>query len=1365
MPRSRRFPVALLVLTVLAAVWMSRIGERTPALAPSAVARLSALPDAAPGGSPAPAWDQDPDPDLAAFAAWARTLVADAPPALDDAALAEGIRLARARRDTLRSWIRTDPGRALAAALPVRLRAALPPEILVEVEERVSGRGELALLAAYPPPGRTVPAPVFRHATVAGKEYRAYPEPRRRRLPTRSDISLHGIAIDGELAVSDSPVRLLEPGEPLANRPRERSCPGCSRDAVAEPVWFEAGGKLHPACDAAHLRTAEARLLAAEEGAREALAGNNLPGASGVVGRPAKDWTHGTKRLLVILVDFPDKTGRPVNPFDGSAPVTTAYALAAVNDPGGVRDFYEENSFGKTTLSFSAGDVTAVLRMPQTASHYATGNRVSQLHQDARNAAQTAGFDVPSYDRIGVVFSDLGDLPNSQFTFGGLGSIESKNFWVNGWYAFELLAHELGHTYGLPHANLWEVTDANPISLAGSSLAYGDPWDLMGGGSTPDRHFSPWNKSLLHWIPDAAVFLAESSGTVRLHRFDHASASPSTPLALKIVRDRDRDYWIGHRRATSNSGLDNGAYVLWAGNENLDANLLDLSAPVNEPQQAALAVGSAHADPAAGINLLPLQRGGAGEADEWLDVQVTLQPRIFWSRPTWNVDEQQGTVTLTVERAANAQGLVTVAYATSNGTAAAPADYQTSSGVLIWPAGDLAAKSIVLNLQPDAFAEGSETFTVTLSSPSGAVIVDDPVARVVIADPGARDPDFAPDFLNSTVEDVVLEPDGGLVVAGWFSLAQDAAFGLHDRPGLARFRPDGSFDPTFAPGAGATGGDIPRLHAVVRLPDGKFLVGGEFTSMHGTPRNRIARLQADGTLDDAFVPSTGANDVVRAILALPDGSILVGGDFTAFAGQPREYLARLLPDGTLDPAYVGPDFGDTSGWSVASLALQPDGKLLVGGAFYFTGGSTRAGLCRLLADGSLDPAFTGVAAGAHELGNPSQLAIVRDIKLQPDGRILLAGTFSAFNGTSRGGVARLHADGSLDTAFAPTSNGDGATVFLQPDGKVLFGGSFTTVNGSPASRLARLTAAGALDPTFSAASGPSSEVNVLALQPDGKLVYAGDVSNFQGVSTRALGRLFPGLTSLPGTVQFAADRVPGTEGSSAALSVSRIGGTGGSLVLGYATRPGTATPGSDFTAISGILEWPAGDASPRTIEVPVLADAALDPGDTFSVHLGQPTRDGTLLGPTQRATVEIAQPLTYAVWSAAAFSPAELLDPDISGSGHDPDGDGLTNLEEYAQGLPPKDGSRIGTPVAAVVRIGATPYLTLSFRRWIASDDLLYEVQSAPAPGGPWTTDAVSYGQPQPNGDGTETVTYRDLQPADAASRRCLRLRVSLTPP
>ena len=1325
-------------------------------------------------------WKQESRPALGDFSAWSDRWLG-APAAERAALVAEGVALAGARRAELKAMIRNDPQAAIAAAVPLAVRAQLPEEVSALLEQRVSGEGRLAQLGVLGVPGEHVAVPIYKEATVNGETFRAYTYGRRETQATKVGISVLGVALDGTLAVSESPLRVLEPGEvPAAGQPVVAVCPvSGDRTPVAErsPLntdglrAVEAGGKVYVLCHVEHAEVFEARLRTAEdaaepdEGALQAAftQENGQAGTSGVSGRPSLAWSTGAKKVLIIRVDFSDKTGTPVNPAD-SQQITPTYATNVFGVTNGISDFYAQASYGATSLTLLSSDVTPVYRMPQTATYYAQGDGTNAynatLHSNAESAAVAGGFTLANYDRIGVVFSNLSGITNSKITYAGLGALAGNQFWINGYFDFRACAHEIGHNYGLQHCNLWQVSDGNPVSAAGYSAEYNDPFGVMSSGTTDIKyHFDMWEKSLLHWIPDTSVTPVSAAGTYRVYRFDHASANTANQLALKIVRNSTQDYWIGLRQLfTSNTSLMNGAYILWGYNSVVQGNLLDMTTPGSSAQDAALAVGASFHDTVAGITINPIAKGGT-TPNEYLDVSISFDPRLEWQVSTVTADQQLGTATLTLTRSGSSVGAVSVNFATADGTALAGTHYTAQSGTVNWANGDGAPKTVTVPLSTNAVFNGLKTFTVTLSAPTGgAVIVNSATATVNIASPGTGDPGFHADRVNSTLQKVLVQTDGKLLIGGWFSQLQDSA-SIYSRSGIARLNADGRIDTAYAnSGAGV---NTTPVRAMALQPDGKLLIAGDFTAVNGTTRNRVARLNADGTLDTTFDPGTGSAASVRALAWQPDGKIIVGGDFTAFAGVAREYVARLNPDGSLDTGFVGPDFIGTSGWRVHALALQPDGKILAAGYFYLSASlPRRAGLVRMSASGTFDSSFN-VGHGAHAAGNTASLQTVNAIAVQRDGSIVVGGAFTAFNNVTHNYLARVDGTGALDATFNPSSDAAVNSLLVQADGKILAGGSFATMNSTAQSRFARLKADGTLDTAFNVGTGSTGDINDVQMQPDGREMIAGDFATIQGVASITVGRLFAGPPGLPGTVQFSSSTYAGTEGNDVAITATRTGGSYGAVSMNYGTQPGTAAA-TRYTPASGTLSWADGDAASKSFTLSLVNDNIAQPNQTLTLNLGIAI-GGAILATPGTASVSIS--MAYAAWKNSKFTAAELLDPTISGDLADPDRDGLLNIFEYAYGFEPKIRNFTNLPSTAMQNIGGSNYLTLTFRRSPTAGDLIYTPQSG-APLGTWNGLPVQVGSPVINADGTETVTFRDSVPFDPATTplRFMRLQVIASP-
>ena len=346
----------------------------------------------------------------------------------------------------------------------------------------------------------------------------------------------------------------------------------------------------------------------------------------------------------------------------------------------------------------------------------------------------------------------------------------------------------------------------------------------------------------------------------------------------------------------------------------------------------------------------------------------------------------------------------------------------------------------------------------------------------------AQSPDDFNPGANNPVDAIAIQPDGKVLVGGSFSF-----IGGQVRSCLARLNADGTFDYAFNPGASDS------VNSLAVQSDGKILVGGGFTTLGGQPRNGIARLNADGSLDSSFNPDANGFLGVRSLALQTDGKVLLGGDFTTIGGQTCNRIARLNVNGSLDTGF-NPDVDG----SVHSLAVQADGKVLVGGYFTNIGGQPRNGMARLNADGSLDTSFN--------LGTNTN-SVVHSFAMQADGKVLVGGEFTTIGGQPRNNIARLHADGSLDTGFNPNVSGGFGVVSLvvQTDGKVLLGGSFYSVGGQTRSSIARLNSDGSLDLGFNPIL--DDQISSLALQADGKVLLGGHFGTIDSQSRIRLARL------------------------------------------------------------------------------------------------------------------------------------------------------------------------------------------------------------------------------------------------------------------
>lgn len=354
---------------------------------------------------------------------------------------------------------------------------------------------------------------------------------------------------------------------------------------------------------------------------------------------------------------------------------------------------------------------------------------------------------------------------------------------------------------------------------------------------------------------------------------------------------------------------------------------------------------------------------------------------------------------------------------------------------------------------------------------------------------GGIDASFDPG-VDGRVGPVAVQPDGQIVIGGGILALPDGGFtavGGQPRSGLARLHADGAVDAGFA-NAGANG----HVYAMAAQADGKTIVGGAFTTIGAQPRRGTARLNADGSVDAGF-RDPGVIGTVYAAAVQPDGKLLIGGNFTQVGTQARSYLARLDADGIVDADFVDADVHG----AVHALAVQADGKVLIGGEFTAVGVQPRGYLARLNADGSLDEGFVDPAA------NEKVLVLVA----QADGRLVAGGRFTQIGGQARHYLARLDANGRLDADFADIDANDQVSALaVQADGKLVIGGNFSEIGTQARNHVARVDADGHLDDGFGD-PGFSSTVSALAVQADGRILVGGWFTSVGSASRRALARL------------------------------------------------------------------------------------------------------------------------------------------------------------------------------------------------------------------------------------------------------------------
>jgi len=310
---------------------------------------------------------------------------------------------------------------------------------------------------------------------------------------------------------------------------------------------------------------------------------------------------------------------------------------------------------------------------------------------------------------------------------------------------------------------------------------------------------------------------------------------------------------------------------------------------------------------------------------------------------------------------------------------------------------------------------------------------------IVVLNPnGTPDSTFSANALLNTGSDVragFVEPNGNILIGGFFTTVNGSA-----QKNLARFKPNGHRDSSFTVGTGAN-----NEVTCISSNGQKIAISGFFSQYNGNARQGFAFLENDGTLDTNFTNPTWTSQI-RAQYVLPNNKVLIGGNFSSFQSAPFDRIARLNADGSVDTSF---NPGSGAGGPVEAIVLQPNGQIIIGGSFTTYNGQSCNRVARLNPNGSLDTSFN-VALGPN--------STVRALAVTANGKIVVAGQFLTFNGSSVNFIVQLNANGSVDGNFMTGTGFNGSThaLAIQPDNKILVGGAFTQFQGSASARIIRL---------------------------------------------------------------------------------------------------------------------------------------------------------------------------------------------------------------------------------------------------------------------------------------------------------------------
>ena len=470
-------------------------------------------------------------------------------------------------------------------------------------------------------------------------------------------------------------------------------------------------------------------------------------------------------------------------------------------------------------------------------------------------------------------------------------------------------------------------------------------------------------------------------------------------------------------------------------------------------------------------------------------------------------------------------GITTSVYSndTYNGSVTSSANINNVTFSLVTPitiAGATINNQGVISIPSDV-AIGTYTLNYRLSAIGNCTTSD--VATVTIIVGNITTPTIVAGLrANNVVNLIGLQSNNKSIISGFLSSYNDI---LQNK--IARLNTNLTLDTTFNASGPSPSNQPPQSMAI--QSDDKIIVVGSFTGFSGGSNGfGIARLNQNGSIDTGF--NTGGTGIglvnfkANTCAIQQDGKILVGGQFGSYNGVNCRSLIRLNSNGSIDSSFTFPNY--PSSW-VSRVLIQPDGKVLVEGLFGFAfTDPTNRHLIRLNSDGTLDGTFTtGYTGPTGQIPSVSYSNVItlQNMALRSDGKIIIVGAFTNYNGSSTNNIIRLLSNGQIDPIFnfsAGVERGINDLIIEPVTNKLIIGGEFTTFGTTPVKKLIRLNTDGTIDTSFNIGTGTtdsvtfpgctfcSNYVKALKLQPDGKILVGGKFTTFNGLSATNITRIF-----------------------------------------------------------------------------------------------------------------------------------------------------------------------------------------------------------------------------------------------------------------
>jgi len=1101
---------------------------------------------------------------LSQFTAWTERFL-NAPDAEQADLIEQGRQLAQARRPLFKQLIKDDPRRALELAVPMVVRQKLPGDVLALLERRLNTRAGVNVYQGVPAEGQPPPVPgqTLTHRIAEVPQEGAYNlhvyGRRAESVLNVPNAALNGIILDREFAANESPLRVLEVGErPDPRKKAITECPVSGKTTLdpeqatlaitpeQQESVIETPEEIIYLCGPYHATFVQEQLIYGE-----GTTGGPVS-LTGVLPAPPTP-AIGQLKVLYIPMTFQDQNDRLP---------TESKSYEVMRN---VADYYSKSSFGKLTTQTT---VTPHVKLPKNEAWYiqrdtSNGGDINGLGMEmdhAREEARKIGFDWQDYD---VTILRLIGGPRATGGWGGGG-----NVWVYG-DSVGVTAHEIGHTFGLAHANFWDTAGTSSIG-PGANAEYGNSYDNMGGGSVPTDQYNVAAKVQVKWLPQNYVQHVSTSGLYRIYAFDQPLLDPRNRYAMTLTKDSLRTYWGEVRQLYNGSAsrpwADQGMLLGWKYPSGSGSNiqLIDTTpgSPYNK-DDAAIALGQTFGDTETGIFMTTV--GVSTTTPKYVDVLVNIGDFSSNTAPTLtltasaNAVPQNATVTFTAD-ASDLDG-DTLAYQWQH-----------------W--GDTALKIVSPNapvITRTFTTQGSYVVSCTVSDMKGGSTTR--TTLITVGTGGGR----------FTISGRVMA--GGMGLPGVLLTANGTNPSITDADGFY----------TIANLAANTYSVTPQLYGYTfgELFNNSITVGPNFSgadfeaealpSVSLTAVDATATENAAGDTATLRLTRTGSTAVALTVNFNPASGTAVVGDYT---------LTPALTTGS----------GGFNTFTIPADASSQD--------ILLTPTNDSA------AEGPETVRFA-LGAGAGYLISPNagaaQIVIEDDDTTLPK-LSLAATTDSANEGTGAAGVFTLTRSGDTELAL---------TAFYTVSGTATSGVDFTALPGSVTLPAGSSTAQVTVTPLNDTLVEPMETVvltlsanPVYVLEPTAATATVSLFDDDTNVVT---------LTVTDDTAQEVDLSVPGNVANTGTFLVTRTGDVSAPLTVYYsvAGSPNTGVPaihGVDYEALPGVLLIPAGATSASITIVPRW-DGFGETPEQVLLQLGAGPTDYRLTGQTS-GTVTILDSAT-----------------------------------------------------------------------------------------------------------------------------------------